>query len=362
MFKKQPPIQAYITPRALLSGKAAAEAVAAKWAWPLGADMAYGAMEVSTFESGAYTRLGAIVRAAYDKDARSIPSHIRASIEAQMAVLAVQPVYTGFDITKPVLMGVLNVTPDSFSDGGQHWPHEAAIAHGLAMVEAGAAIIDVGGESTRPGAKPVSVTEEIARTIPVVSTLVARGIKVSIDTRHVGVMTEAISAGAAIVNDITALKDEKALEIAARGNVAVILMHMQGTPQTMQNDPRYVWAPGDIAGFLAERVAACVAAGIPKSRIAVDPGLGFGKTDVHNAAIMDHLAMFRGLGCAVAFGASRKGFIGRMSKGELAQDRLPGSLAAALHAVAQGAQILRVHDVPETRQALVVAARFNNGN
>jgi dihydropteroate synthase len=355
-------VQAYITPRALLTGAAAAEAITARWAWPLGRGMAYGAMDVSTREAGVITRLGSIVKAVYDKDARSIPSHIRNSIESQIKALANKPTFDGFDLAKPALMGVLNVTPDSFSDGGQHWPQDAAIAHGIAMIDAGAAIIDVGGESTRPGAKPVGVAEEIERAIPVVRSLTERGIKVSIDTRHVGVMAEAIAAGAAIINDITALNNPRALEIAARDNVAVVLMHMQGTPQTMQDNPTYIWAPGDIYDYLSARIAACVAAGIPKTRIAIDPGIGFGKTDVHNIQIMDHLGLYRALGCALAFGASRKGFIGRMSKGEVAADRLPGSLAAALHAAGQGAHILRVHDVPETCQALVVASRLNTGD
>jgi len=356
-------VQAYVTPRAILTGVAGAEAIGASWAWPmLGGAMAYGAMDVSTYEDGAYTRLGAIVRAAYDKDAHSIPSQIRSSIAAQMAALATGPAFTGFDLAKPILMGVLNVTPDSFSDGGRYASLETAIAHGVAMMEAGAAIIDVGGESTRPGAAPVGEVEEITRTVPVVKALAERGIKVSIDTRHAAVMAEAISAGAEIVNDIAALSDTTALDVVARSKASVVLMHMQGEPQTMQDNPSYLWAPGDIYNFLAVRVGACVAAGIPKARIAVDPGIGFGKTDQHNAQIMDHLGMFHALGCAVAVGASRKGFIGRMSKGEAAQDRLPGSLAAALHAAQQGTQILRVHDIAETRQALAVAGRINKGN
>ena len=355
----------YITPRAILTGAAATEAITANWAWPLlGGTMAYGAMDVRTQESGVFTRLGAIVRAAYERDARAIPAPIRASIAAQMTALAAgRATFAGLDLAQPVLMGVLNLTPDSFSDGGRYTDGETAIAHGVALAEEGAAIIDVGGESTRPGAAPVSEAEEIARVVPVVAGLSSRGIKVSIDTRNAVVMREALAAGAAIVNDITALTgDACALETVAQAGSPVILMHMQGEPATMQDNPTYVWAPGEIYDYLAARILACVAAGIAKDRIAVDPGIGFGKSDTHNAEVMDHLAMFHSLGCPLALGASRKGFIGRMSRGEKAADRLPGSLAAALHAVGQGAQIIRVHDVAATRQALSIANRLNVAN
>ena len=256
-------------------------------------------------------------------------------------------------------MGVVNVTPDSFSDGGKFHKPESAIAHGVMLAEAGAAIIDVGGESTRPNATPVDEAEEIERVFPVVSALAKGGICVSIDTRHPRVMKAALDAGAKIVNDVAALTAPGAVEIAAKANAAVILMHMQGTPQTMQDNPTYDWAPGDIYKFLGDRVAVCVAAGITKDRIAVDPGLGFGKTDEHNLQIFDHLAMFHGLGCALAVGASRKGFIGRMTGEKEAGSRVVGSVVAALYAVSQGAQILRVHDVAETRQALAVSGRIN---
>ena len=326
--------------------------------------MAYGAMDVSTGEGGVFTRLGAIVRAAYERDSHAIPAPIRAAIAAQMkALAAAPPAFAGLDSTKPILMGVLNVTPDSFSDGGRYADTDAAIAHGIALAEEGAALIDVGGESTRPRAAPVSEADEIARVVPVVTALAARGITVSIDTRHAGVMRAALTAGATIVNDVTALTgDPRALEVIAQTGAPVILMHMQGDPGTMQDNPTYTWAPGEIYDYLAARIKACVATGIARERIAVDPGIGFGKTDVHNAQVMDHLAMLHGLGCPLVLGASRKGFIGRMSAGEKAADRLPGSLAAALHAAGQGAQIIRVHDVAATRQALSVAARLNAGN
>jgi dihydropteroate synthase len=269
--------------------------------------------------------------------------------------------FAGLSLAQPILMGVVNVTPDSFSDGGQFSSPTYAVAHGRALMEAGASIIDVGGESTRPGAAPVEIAEEVERVVPVVRALAELGICVSIDTRHAAVMEAAIAAGARIVNDVTALTGEGALGVVSKSNVAAILMHMQGEPRTMQDHPTYTWAPGDVFDLLETRLSACAAAGIPRARLAVDPGIGFGKNDVHNAQILDHTALYRALQCPVVVGASRKSFIGRMSRGEDAQHRLPGSLAAALHGVSQGAQILRVHDVAETRQALAVAGRIATG-
>ena len=289
---------AYVTPRALLAGAAAREAVAAGWAWPLLGEGAYAAMEVSTRENGSVTRLGAIVRTAYDKDASAIPQGLRASIEMQMAALASKRgAFAGFDVSKPILMGVLNVTPDSFSDGGRFDSAEAAVAHGVALFEAGAALVDVGGESTRPGAVPVGEHAEIARVVPVVKALTTRGVPVSIDTRHAAVMAEAVAAGAKVINDISALADAKSLAAAAKSGLPVVLMHMQGEPRTMQDNPTYVWAPGDIYDFLASRIAACVAAGIAKNRIAVDPGLGFGKTDDHDHGPPRHVSRPRLRAC-----------------------------------------------------------------
>ena len=357
-------LQTYLTPRAILTGLAAAEAMASGWAWPLLGDKAYAAMDFSVRENGSLKRLGAIVRTAYDKDARNIARELRQSIEGQMAALAAsRAAFAGFDLAKPVIMGVLNVTPDSFSDGGRYSNAADAVAHAATLMAEGADLIDVGGESTRPGAAPVDPAEELTRVAPVVRAIRARDIPVSIDTRRAAVMADAIAAGAIVVNDVSALAgDPKALETVASSKAAVVLMHMRGDPRTMQDQPTYDWAPGDIFDELSGRVAACVKAGIAKSRLAVDPGIGFGKSDQHNAQLMDHLAMFHALGCALAVGASRKGFIGRMSQGEGAGDRLPGSLTAALRAVSQGAQILRVHDVAATRQALAVAARLDAGN
>ncbi len=356
-------MQVYVTPRGFLTSAGAAEAVAGKWAWPfLGDEHAFTAIELHLRNDGAVKRLGTFARKAFDGGNLRLTPDVNAAVTAQCEAMASPRAdFAGQGVTKPVVMGVLNVTPDSFSDGGRFEGLQAATAHAGMLCDSGAAIIDVGGESTRPGATNVTEAEESVRVLPVVEALAARGISVSIDTRHTKVMADAIAAGAAVVNDITALADKGALELIAKSNAVVILMHMQGTPSTMQNNPTYVWAPGDIYDFFVERLAACAAAGIPKSRIALDPGFGFGKTDVHNAEVMDHLALFHSLGCVLAVGASRKASLGRMSRGEPVTARLPGSLAAAIHAVRQGAQIVRVHDVAETHQALAVTTRLITG-
>jgi dihydropteroate synthase len=252
-------------------------------------------------------------------------------------------------------MAVVNVTPDSFSDGGDAYPPSAAIARGLALHASGADIVDVGGESTRPGAEPVPVEEELRRVIPVVKELARSGIVVSVDTRRAVVMRAATEAGAAIINDVSALAgDAGAMGVLARGKACVVLMHMQGDPRTMQLAPRYDDVVPDVCGWLRERIAACESAGIPRDRIAVDPGIGFGKTLEHNLDILAHLDAFARLGRPVIVGVSRKSFIGRLSQDEPPKQRVAGSLAAGLFAVLQGAHILRVHDVAETRQALAV--------
>jgi dihydropteroate synthase len=247
------------------------------------------------------------------------------------------------------------VTPDSFSDGGDHPTPEIAVAHGLRLIEEGADIVDVGGESTRPGSSAPPLDEELGRAIPVVEALTGHGATVSIDTRRAAVMKAALAAGAGMLNDVSALRHDPAgLAVAASHDVPVVLVHMQGTPETMQLDPRYDCAPLDVFDFLEARVAACEAAGIPRSRLVVDPGIGFGKTATHNLEILRDLAVLRGLGCPVMVGLSRKGFIGRLTGVERPKDRLPGSLAGALHAMRSGAAILRVHDIAATRQALAV--------
>ncbi|MRG72835.1 dihydropteroate synthase [Alphaproteobacteria bacterium HT1-32] len=294
----------------------------------------------------------------FDGD-RPVESLLRVDelLAEEIEALTVPKAYAGLPCPPdaPLLMGVVNVTPDSFSDGGDYLDHEAAIARGLALVQEGASIIDVGGESTRPGAAPVSQDEEIRRIEPVVRALSAQGILVSVDTRNARVMTAAIVAGATVVNDVTALThDPKALSVVAEAGCNVMLMHMQGQPQTMQQEPDYRYASADVYDFLRERRDVCLKAGLKPENISVDPGIGFGKTDAHNLLILRQMAMFQGLGCAVTLGVSRKSFIGRVADVPTAKDRLPGSLAAAVAGAGRGVQILRVHDVAETRQALAV--------
>jgi dihydropteroate synthase len=253
---------------------------------------------------------------------------------------------------RPAVMGVVNVTPDSFSDGGDFLDHANAIAQGTALLDAGADILDVGGESTRPGADPVSPEEEIRRVIPVVRHFAERGAVVSIDTRHAAVMSAALEAGAAIINDVTGLTgDPESLGVAVRSSAPVVLMHMRGEPRTMQQAPEYVDVATDVYAYLFGRVAACLDSGVRLENLCVDPGIGFGKTVSHNLEILRHTAMFHGIGVPVLIGLSRKGFIGALSRKEPPKDRLAGSLAGAFASMGQGAQIIRVHDVAETYQA-----------
>ncbi len=283
-------------------------------------------------------------------DFKSAASDIIAKLSAPRGTFA------GLNMSEPHVMAVLNVTPDSFSDGGDRYDATKAVDDGLKMIDQGATILDVGGESTRPGADPVTLDEELRRVIPVVQKLSEAGALVSIDTRHAKVMTEAVAAGAGIINDVTALEgDEGSLEAAAAAKVPVILMHMQGTPQTMQSSPTYQDAALDIFDYLEQRVAACEAAGISRDMIAVDPGIGFGKTVEHNLRLLDALTLFHGTGCPVLLGVSRKGFIGKLSRGEEPKDRVAGSLACALAGLQQGVQMYRVHDVAETSQAFSIA-------
>ncbi|MCY7340266.1 MAG: dihydropteroate synthase [Sphingomonas bacterium] len=258
-------------------------------------------------------------------------------------------------LDQPQVMGIINVTPDSFSDGGAFADARAAAEAGAAMAQAGAAIIDVGGESTRPGAAAVWEGDEIERVLPVVQQLAAGGAAVSIDTRKSGVMSAAIAAGAGLVNDVSALSwDPHSAAAVSAAGVPVVLMHHQGDPATMQDAPHYGDVLVEVFGWLEERIAAAEAAGIPRARILVDPGIGFGKTVAHNLELFNGLALFHGLGCGLVVGASRKRMIGALSGEAPADQRLAGSLALALKALDQGAQIVRVHDVPETVQAIKV--------
>ncbi len=264
--------------------------------------------------------------------------------------------------TLPLVMGVVNATPDSFSDGGDHADAKAAIAHGRSLIEAGADIIDVGGESTRPGASAPSTEVELQRVVPVVEALAPLAPLVSVDTRRAEVMAAARDAGAAMLNDVSALRhDPASLGIAVVHDGPVVLMHMQGTPETMQHAPRYECAPLDVFDFLEARIAACEAAGIPRRRLIVDPGIGFGKTPAHNLEILRDLAVLRGLGCPILVGVSRKGFIAKVAGSVAPKGRLAGSIAAALFALGAGATIIRVHDVAATRQALAMWTALRDG-
>jgi dihydropteroate synthase len=265
--------------------------------------------------------------------------------------------FAGLTLERPLVMGIVNVTPDSFSDGGETPTGAQAVERAHFMIRQGADILDIGGESTRPGAQPVSLDEELNRVLPVIESLAGEGYCVSVDTRNAAVMAAAIKAGAAIVNDVTALQgDEKSLQTVAASEASVVLMHMQGDPRTMQKTPHYEDVVGEVGGYLITRINACEQAGIPKNRIAIDPGIGFGKTLEHNQEILRNLGAFTGLRCPVVLGVSRKSFIAHLTGQEDPAKRLPGSLAAGLNGVAKGASILRVHDVAETRQALDVWA------
>ncbi|MFK7944189.1 MAG: dihydropteroate synthase [Paracoccaceae bacterium] len=262
----------------------------------------------------------------------------------------------GLDMSRPRIMGVLNATPDSFSDGGRLGDTPGAVAHGLALVEAGADILDIGGESTRPNAETVQQTVEIDRVVPVIQGLRAAGCTapISVDTRKAAVAKAALAAGASMFNDVSALTyDAESLSVA-KDMSFICLMHAKGDPRTMQDAPEYTDVVAEVFDFLSERIAVCETAGILRHRIAIDPGIGFGKTLEHNLTLLRNLSVFHGLGCPLLLGVSRKGFIGRLSGETVAARRAPGSIAAGLAGLAQGVQILRVHDVAETVQAVRV--------
>jgi dihydropteroate synthase len=248
-------------------------------------------------------------------------------------------------------MGVVNVTPDSFSDGGRFFDPAAAIAHGLTLAAAGADLLDVGGESTRPGARPVPAAEELHRVLPVVQGLAARtAVPLSVDTAKSAVAAAALAAGASVVNDVTALRGDPAMAgVIARAGAAVILMHMQGSPRTMQRRPRYRAVVAEVAAFLRQAARRAQAAGIRRDRILLDPGIGFGKTAAHNLALLRALPALRRLGYPLVVGVSRKSFIGAVT-GAAVQDRLPGTLACLSAARREGVEVVRVHDVAACAQ------------
>jgi dihydropteroate synthase len=349
------PERLWLRPTGLLTGAAATAAINRQQALPL----AGGPLAFSLIEALARSPTGAVIAAVsppreLQRWAAGRGAAMAARIEEQLQRLSARRApWAGLSLDGPLIMGIINVTPDSFSDGGAFVAPELAVARGRALMAAGANILDVGGESARPGAFPVSPAEEIRRVEPVVRALAGQGAVVSIDTRHAQVMEAALGAGARIINDISALSgDSDSLAVAARFDAPVVLMHMQGEPRTMQDNPSYVLASLDIVDYLGSRLAACAAAGISRERVVVDPGIGFGKRAGDNLEIMGRLSLFHALGCGVLLGVSRKSLIGRIGGDLPPTQRMPGSLAGGLFGVAQGVQILRVHDVAETRQAL----------
>lgn len=334
-----------VEPLALLQGEAAAQAIAAGQALPLAGGPSAFALVRLIGEGG-----GAIV------PVDAVPAAFRPAL---VRVSTAPPAWAGLPPGRPLVMGILNVTPDSFSDGGVHTDPDRAIAAGLAMAEAGAALVDVGGESTRPRAAPTTPQEETRRVLPAIAALAARGVAVSVDTRNAETMHAALQAGARVVNDVSALAhDPEAAGVVAAAGCPVVLMHMRGEPATMHAHAEYDDIAVEVTRELDARIAAAEAAGIARAAIAVDPGIGFAKRGADNLILLPRLSLLLNLGCPIVIGVSRKRFIGSLAAQPEAEAeprrRGPGSLAAGLHAVLQGAAMLRVHDVAETIQALRV--------
>ena len=347
----------YLIPQGLISGQPAAEAIGAGEALPLtSTGLAFARCEIRRREDGGSVSSRTV--AAPDLFEKSSDSDLSAPLARLTG--AREPVSLGdatLSFDRPLVMAIVNVTPDSFSGDGLAGDIPAAIACGHRQISEGADLIDVGGESTRPGAAHVDPSEECSRVLPVISALKDQGVPISVDTRRANVMTAAVHAGATIINDVSALcGDPDSLRAAAGSGVSVVLNHMRGTPENMQDHPVYKDVVLDVYDELEVRVDASIAAGICRERLIIDPGFGFGKTVDHNLLLLSNLSLFQGLGCPVLIGASRKSFIGAIASGAVPTDRLPGSLAAALVAVRQGANIVRVHDVAATRQALDVLA------
>jgi dihydropteroate synthase len=342
-------VKTYLRPIGMLYGATAATAVAEGLALRLaGGFIAFTAAELieGTPRKTKRRVISAIdLATSRDADLKSLLGHVTAK----------RPTFAGLAMNNPVLMGIVNVTPDSFSDGGLYDTKEEAITHAATLARAGACIVDIGGESTRPGSDAVEEEDELSRVIPVLEGLNGFGAVISIDTRKASVAKAAAKAGAKIFNDVSALTyDPDSLKIAKETSMDVVLMHAKGEPKTMQDDPRYDDVVLEVYDYLEERVAAATGAGVGLDKIAIDPGIGFGKTIAHNLALMANLSLFHGLGVPILVGASRKRFIGEVSQKDRPRLREPGSYAAAIAAASQGAQILRVHDLAGTAQALEV--------
>jgi len=342
-------VRLYLKPGGLLWGQAARDAAGGGMAGLLaGGETGFTSLEVISRNGKAVEREWS----PYSDIAASAETALRSRLRT---IEAARPEVAGLDFSAPCFMGIVNVTPDSFSDGGLHGEAEAAIGHGRALAEAGASILDVGGESTRPFSEPTPDDVELARVLPVVEALAREGRRVSIDTRKPAVMRAAANAGATIVNDVAALGyDPDSLSTAKALGLPVILMHAQGDPSVMQVDPRYDDVALDVFDWLAARIAICEEAGIPREMLIADPGIGFGKTHQQNLELLSCLTLFHGLGAPLLVGASRKGFIGKLTGEPEARRRVMGSVGAALSAAMQGAQILRVHNVAETTATLAV--------
>jgi dihydropteroate synthase len=336
----------YLRPLGLVYGPDARHAIEARQGGALGGSdfIAFTQVELTERDGG--------------RIARRVVSYREAGQfrEQLLLIESARPDFAGLAIGRPKLMGIVNVTPDSFSDGGLLKVADEAIAHGARLAEEGAHIVDIGGESTRPGSDAVPEAVELDRILPVIAALAVQGHCVSVDTRKAPVMMKAVAAGAAIINDVSALSfDPASLATAARLDRPVILMHAKGDPKTMQDNPTYDDVALDVFDMLAGRVAQCEKAGIKRARIAIDPGIGFGKTFAHNLTLLSQLTLFHGLGAVLLVGLSRKAFTGALTGEKKAADRVMGSVGGAVQAALNGAQILRVHDVKATRQALAVA-------
>jgi len=348
----------YVQPLAMVRGCSASEALEKEMALPLaGTGLAFSMIKI-------ISRQGQAERTEEILPVSRLKNHLTglSNIAQQKIERLIENISRPRDLSRlspraeikvPLIQGILNVTPDSFSDGGQFHTQKQAQAHAEALIEAGADILDIGGESTRPGAAAVSLDEEIGRVIPVVEKLRHYPVPLSLDSRNAAVMARAIKAGAKIINDVSALSHDKdSLALMASVDCPVILMHMLSTPDLMQQQPVYDDVLLDIYDYLQDRIETCVRAGISRERIIVDPGIGFGKTLEHNLTLLADLSLFHTLGTPILLGVSRKSFIAKASRGEEADQRLAGSLATAQAAYDQGIQIIRVHDVAETRQAL----------
>lgn len=340
----------YLRPMGIVAGADSRKVIDAGYGLPLAGG------------SRAFTMLEVIRRASGGTSWRTVRVTDRAALERLVGTAQVEHLVEprdpilGLDGDAPKLMGVINVTPDSFSDGGRFGSADDAIAAGRAMCKAGAHLIDVGGESTRPGADPVPEDEELARVLPVIAALAEEGMcPLSIDSRNAKVLRAANAAGASLLNDVSALThDPESLSVAADTGAPVVLMHAKGKPKSMQVDPYYDDVLLDVYDYLEERVTACEESGIPRRHLILDPGIGFGKTLEQNLALLNGLALFHGLGCLLLVGLSRKRFVGALDRDAGTEDRLAGSLAAMLSALGQGVQLFRVHDVDEARQAVRV--------